>query len=264
MSLIYVCSSGGDILIEDVSIYCAVFVALLIKLGSAPFHQWFPSVASGLSWLINFILITWQKLAPLILVSYIISYNYVFIIAVGLRCVVGSLGGINQSSMRKLIAYSSINHLGWMLLGAYHGVGYLLVYYLIYILIRLVIVYYLLSSGIYYLSQMYYLIPVGGVPVLFGLNWISFGGLPPFIGFFPKWVLIRIGITSGQFILLRLIILISLFSLFYYTRVIYVVIAQSGVLSLLNNFKISGVVIIVSYLMVLSGLLFVPLLLLLI
>jgi len=58
MSLIYVCSSGGDILIEDVSIYCAVFVALLIKLGSAPFHQWFPSVASGLSWLINFILIT--------------------------------------------------------------------------------------------------------------------------------------------------------------------------------------------------------------
>jgi len=77
-------------------------------------------------------------------------------------------------------------------------------------------------------------------------------------------VLIIIGITSGQFILLRLIILISLFSLFYYTRVIYVVIAQSGVLSLLNNFKISGVVIIVSYLMVLSGLLFVPLLLLLI
>jgi NADH:ubiquinone oxidoreductase subunit 2 (subunit N) len=94
---------------------------------------------------------------------------------------------------------------------------------------------------------------------------MSFGGLPPLVGFFPKWIVIRLSIESGQFGLLSVIIFIRLFSLFYYVRVIYAVLAQSNVFNKLFNYKeYNESFILVFYILILSGLLFIPLLVLII
>jgi NADH-ubiquinone oxidoreductase chain 2 len=51
------------------------FTALLIKLGAAPFHFWFPAVSGGIGWIQNFFLITVQKLGPLVLIGYTITLS---------------------------------------------------------------------------------------------------------------------------------------------------------------------------------------------
>jgi len=103
---------------------------LLLKRGAAPFHFWFPNVIEGLSWINSLILITWQKIAPLILTSYIII-NKIILISVILSIIIGSLGGLNQTSLRKLMAFSSINHLGWILSAIYSRESLWIIYFFI-------------------------------------------------------------------------------------------------------------------------------------
>lgn len=203
-------------------------VALLIKLGAAPFHYWFPAVAAGVGWYQNFLLITVQKIGPLIILRYIWGTHQILILVVGASVIVGGVGGLNQSSLRKLMAYSSINHLGWLLVACGFGLKFILIYFIIYSLTNLILVRTLHFSGVYYLSQVYYYNSTGVLGVLIILIWFSFGGLPPFVGFLGKWMVIRLIVESQINGLCFLIIIISLVSLYYYTRVCYTIIRQSS------------------------------------
>ena len=104
---------------------------LMLKIGVAPFHFWFPNVIENISWLNNLILITWQKFAPLIIISYLVNLNILFIIFVIISTFIGAIGGLNQTSLRKLIAFSSINHMGWMIGGIIFNENLWLIYFLI-------------------------------------------------------------------------------------------------------------------------------------
>jgi NADH-ubiquinone oxidoreductase chain 2 len=88
---------------------------LLLKVGAAPFHFWFPGVAEGLSWDNLVVLITWQKAAPFILINYTVGTSFLITTSIILSSLVGAVGGFNQVSLRKIIAFSSINHIAWML-----------------------------------------------------------------------------------------------------------------------------------------------------
>lgn len=208
-----------------------LIIAILIKLGAAPFHFWFPAVSAGIGWLQNFILITWQKIGPLILLNYVWGLRPTLIILVGLRTYVGRVGGLNQSSLRKLLAYSSINHLGWLMVGSCFGLKFTVIYFIIYMLSNLGLIGGLNVCGFYYLSQIYYYRGSNFNMLLFLVNWLSFGGLPPFIGFFGKWLLINLIITGGISFLCTFMLVIRLISLYYYTRVCYSVLSQSCSLS---------------------------------
>ena len=96
-----------------------LLISLFTKLGAAPFHFWFPQVIEGLSWLQAIILITIQKLAPIYLISYLIDktlFLHFTTISAILSSLVGALGGLNTIRLRKLIAFSSINHISWILI----------------------------------------------------------------------------------------------------------------------------------------------------
>lgn len=153
--LISIILEGGVYLGFAVSSFTLI-VALLIKLGAAPFHYWFPAVASGIGWVQNFFLITWQKFGPLVLLNYVFGIPALIIILIGLRTFIGSVGGLNQRSLRKLIAYSSINHLGWLLVASYFGTKFMIIYFIIYTFTNLALVTTINISGYYYLSQVYY------------------------------------------------------------------------------------------------------------
>lgn len=217
--------------IFDTSGSLLLIIGLLIKLGAAPFHFWFPAVSAGIGWGQNFILITLQKIGPLVLLNYVWGLSPMLIILVALRTYVGRVGGLNQTSLRKLLAYSSINHLGWIMVGSCFGLKFTIVYFIIYMVSNLTLVGGLYTGGFYYLSQVYYYRGSQFNIILFLVNWLSFGGLPPFIGFFGKWLLINLMIRGGLSFLCTFILGMRLISLYYYTRVCYIVLNQSGRMS---------------------------------
>jgi len=92
-------------------IICTPF---LLKTGTAPLQWWFPGVMEGLRWENTALLITVQKAAPLILVSYLIEINPFTLGIILISTIVGSIGGLNQNSIWKILTYSSINHTGWI------------------------------------------------------------------------------------------------------------------------------------------------------
>lgn len=195
--------------------------SLLLKRGAAPFHFWFPRVIEGLTWTNNLILITWQKIAPIILISYCLNFNF-FIFIIFCSILVGSLGGLNQTSLQKLIAFSSINHLGWIMAGIINRENLWFIYFLFYSLLTISIVFLFNTFKLSNINQIFGIYQNNTIIkfVLF-LSLLSLGGLPPFLGFLPKWLIIESLINLNLFRLLIFIVIFTLITLFYYLRICY-------------------------------------------
>lgn len=198
-----------------------ILSSLLLKRGSAPFHFWFPNVIEGLSWINALLLITWQKIAPLILISYII-FKPLIITRIILSRLIGALGGLNQTSLRKLIAYSSINHLGWILAALYNSNQLWIIYFIFYSFLSFSIIFIFNMFKISHINQLFSMFFYSkNIKFFLFFNLLSLGGLPPFLGFFPKWMTIQILTINNQFILLTFIVLITLITLYFYIRLCY-------------------------------------------
>lgn len=195
---------------------------LLLKIGAAPFHFWFPGVMEGLSWINGLILITWQKIAPLILISYVLTRNAFSHTIILLSALAGSLGGFNQTSLRKIIAYSSINHLGWILAATLLGGNYWLTYFGFYVFLSLAILLIFNRFQLSHINQVFRL-PVSSPTLKLTLfcNLLSLGGLPPFLGFLPKWIIIQGIVQASLTPLITAIVLLTLITLFFYIRIGY-------------------------------------------
>nr|UOU85357.1 NADH dehydrogenase subunit 2 [Nephrotoma flavescens] len=195
---------------------------LLLKMGAAPFHFWFPGVMEGLSWLNGFILMTWQKIAPLMLISYFITPN-LFKMIICLSILVGSIGGLNQTSLRKMMAFSSINHLGWMLAAMLSNENLWEFYFYIYTFLSMTILILFNSLKIFHINQTFFI--MNNNPLIKFLTFtlfLSLGGLPPFLGFAPKWLVIQSMTMNNDILLMILMVCLTLITLFYYIRICYV------------------------------------------
>ncbi|YP_009390184.1 NADH dehydrogenase subunit 2 (mitochondrion) [Hermetia illucens] len=198
-----------------------ITTALLIKSGTAPFHFWFPSVMDGLSWTNSLILMTWQKIAPLVLVTYIYSLNLMIFFIIS-SALVGALGGLNQTSLRKLMAFSSINHLGWMLAAMADSNKLWLIYFIFYVFLSTAIIFMFNLFKTFHLNQIYSLsIQSTILKFCLFINLLSLGGLPPFLGFFPKWMIIQQLSTMNYMFMTFVLIMSSLITLFFYLRLCY-------------------------------------------
>nr|AFV08519.1 NADH dehydrogenase subunit 2 [Lucilia sericata] len=198
-----------------------IFSSLLLKSGSAPFHFWFPNVMEGLSWTNTLILMTWQKIAPLMLISYII-FKPLIITSIILSSLIGALGGLNQTSLRKLMAYSSINHLGWMLAAMYNSNLLWMTYFLFYSFLSFAMIFMFNMFKTSHINQLFSLFFHSKVMKFFlFFNLLSLGGLPPILGFFPKWIVIQSLTINNQLFLLTFMVLMTLITLYFYMRLSY-------------------------------------------
>nr|AMP43742.1 NADH dehydrogenase subunit 2 [Leptogaster longicauda] len=198
-----------------------ILCTLLIKSGTAPFHFWFPMVMEGLSWMCGLILLTWQKIAPLVLISYL-PFNKIFYIISIISIFIGSIGGLNQTSLKKIMAFSSINHLGWMLTALSVNENLWFMYFTVYSLLSLTLVMFFNMFKIFYMNQVFSLFVNSKIfKFIFCMNFLSLGGLPPFTGFFPKWMVIQHLIHSNQIMLMFLMTTLTLVTLYYYIRICY-------------------------------------------
>nr|BDL61414.1 NADH dehydrogenase subunit 2 [Deiratonotus japonicus] len=209
-----------------------IFLALLLKLASAPFHFWFPQVMEGLNWPQIFVLSTVQKFAPMILLSYILT-SFILIkmvlISAILSAILGALGGLNTMKLRKIIAFSSINHMSWMIVAISTGDIFWLFYFFIYSLILLSITSSFYKMQTFTLSNLIQSDQTSlSNALMLSFTMLSLGGLPPFTGFIPKWILIQIMMDMNLFLPLFFLLLSALITLYFYIRIVVIFILLSN------------------------------------
>nr|YP_010868543.1 NADH dehydrogenase subunit 2 [Alpheus brevicristatus]WGU20738.1 NADH dehydrogenase subunit 2 [Alpheus brevicristatus] len=204
--------------------------ALLLKMGAAPVHFWFPPIMQGVPWPQCIILMTLQKIAPLLLVSYTLTTpvsSYMIQISSSLSALTGAMGGLNQTLLRKILAFSSINHMGWMLAAISLSPNTLFTYLLIYSIVSSSLVLLLNSNQIFHFKQMSS-IPHMKTKTFSFMALFSLGGLPPFLGFIPKLLVINFLSSSKELIWVLILLISSLITLFYYTRIILTTLTLSA------------------------------------
>nr|QTT61225.1 NADH dehydrogenase subunit 2 [Tritia sp. t LAG-2017] len=236
---------------------------LCIKLGLFPFHYWLPGVMAGLPWVSCLILATWQKLAPLFLVVCLLELSQSYSMAMFLCAIsagsalIGGMGGMNQTQIRALLAYSSISHLGWMSFALIHSEWTMKMYLGIYVLISISLFMSLWYNDSGMMKNINSLKNSGFAALTIMLLLLSLGGLPPLLGFISKWLVITVGVKGPWTSAIFLLILGSLMSLFYYLSLFFSVFLSNlkkyginnqelghSIMILINTFNILGGILI--------------------
>nr|BCG21295.1 NADH dehydrogenase subunit 2 [Pterocaesio digramma] len=200
-----------------------ITIALALKIGLAPTHSWLPEVLQGLDLTTGLILSTWQKLAPFALLLQIQPTNPTLLIILGLMStLIGGWGGLNQTQLRKILAYSSIAHLGWMILVLQFSPSLTLLALLTYLIMTFstFLVFKLnKATNINTLAISWAKAPA--LTSLTPLVLLSLGGLPPLTGFMPKWLILQELTKQDLAPTATLAALTALLSLYFYLRLTY-------------------------------------------
>nr|YP_009058529.1 NADH dehydrogenase subunit 2 [Sus celebensis]AIM19486.1 NADH dehydrogenase subunit 2 [Sus celebensis] len=199
-------------------------MALAMKLGLSPFHFWVPEVTQGISLQAGLLLLTWQKLAPLSVLCQIpqsINPSLMLTMAM-LSILIGGWGGLNQTQLRKIMAYSSIAHMGWMTAVLPYNTTMTILNLLIYITMTLAMFMLLIHSSAtttLSLSHTWNKMPI--ITSLMMVTLLSMGGLPPLSGFMPKWMIIQEMTKNESIIMPTLMAMAALLNLYFYMRLAY-------------------------------------------
>nr|WBY73674.1 NADH dehydrogenase subunit 2 [Henicorhina leucophrys]WBY73675.1 NADH dehydrogenase subunit 2 [Henicorhina leucophrys] len=198
--------------------------ALAMKLGLAPFHFWFPEVLQGSPLLTGLLLSTVMKFPPTTLLFMTSpSLNPTLLVTMALlSTALGGWAGLNQTQTRKILAFSSISHLGWMTIIVHYSPKLALLNFYLYILMTAAVFLPLNSMKALKLSTlMTSWTKTPALSTMLMLALLSLAGLPPLTGFLPKWLIIQ-ELTKQEMALAATIIsLLSLLSLFFYLRLAY-------------------------------------------
>nr|BAM74889.1 NADH dehydrogenase subunit 2 [Taaningichthys minimus] len=201
----------------------AVTIALALKIGLAPAHFWLPEVLQGLDLTTGLILSTWQKLAPFAIITQLNPSNPSLLVFLGLTStLVGGWGGLNQTQLRKVLAYSSVAHLGWMILVLQFNPALTVLALTTYIIMTLSTFLTFKacdSTNVNTLAMSWTKLPplAGLAP----LALLSLGGLPPLTGFAPKWLILQELTKQGLPLTATIAALTALLSLYFYLRICY-------------------------------------------
>nr|AWF70056.1 NADH dehydrogenase subunit 2 [Microbates cinereiventris] len=198
--------------------------ALAMKLGLVPFHFWFPEVLQGSSLLIGLLLSTAMKFPPITLLymtSQSMNPTLLTTMAI-LSTALGGWMGLNQTQIRKILAFSSISHLGWMTIIISYSPKLALMNFYLYALMTTAVFISLNSMKALKLSTlMTSWAKTPAVNAVLMLTLLSLAGLPPLTGFLPKWLIIQELTKQEMATTATIISLLSLLGLFFYLRLAY-------------------------------------------
>jgi len=220
-----------------------ILVGLFFKMSAAPFHLWSPDIYEGSPSNSTIFFALLPKLSILVIfvrIFYMTFYDYTcsyveLISAVAICSVfVGSLGALMQRKIKSLVAYSSISHVGFMLIAfsalTSDGIQALFFYLIIYVLTSLCIWTIFMSLNLKkyvykktskHLSDLTYISVLNPIlAITFSTAFLSLAGIPPLVGFYAKTIVFLCALDSSLFFLALMSILISVISTFYYLRVI--------------------------------------------
>lgn len=216
-------------------------IGFLFKIGAAPLHSWAPDVYDGVPTIVTTWLTIMPKLSILvffILNNFLLEPNLLMISAL-LSLLLGSITGLAQYKIKRLLAYSTISHVGLILISLGSNTIYNLETSIFYILqysittlntfIILILLGYTLNknniisiySPIQYISQLrgqFFSNPA--LSVSLALSLFSMSGIPPLVGFFAKYYVINSAIMNGNYFLSLVIVITSVITAVYYLQII--------------------------------------------
>nr|ADK70367.1 NADH dehydrogenase subunit 2 [Formicivora melanogaster]AIL23314.1 NADH dehydrogenase subunit 2 [Formicivora melanogaster] len=198
--------------------------AISIKLGLVPFHFWFPEVLQGTSLTTGLLLATALKFPPtalFLLTSPSLNPTLLTLMAIA-STALGGWAGLNQTQTRKILAFSSISHLGWMTIILMYNPKLTLITFYLYCLMTIPIFLTLNTIKTLKLTTMstaWTKIP--SLTATLMLLLLSLAGLPPLTGFLPKWLIIQELTKQEMTLTATIIALLSLLGLFFYLRLAY-------------------------------------------
>nr|AGH67837.1 NADH dehydrogenase subunit 2 [Prinia atrogularis] len=198
--------------------------ALAMKLGLVPFHFWFPEVLQGSPLTTGLLLSTVMKLPPISLLYMVSpSLNPTLLICMAIMSTaLGGWMGLNQTQIRKILAFSSISHLGWMTVIISYNPKLTLLNFYLYALMTVTVFLTLNTIKVSKLSTlMTAWTKVPALNAMLLMTMLSMAGLPPLTGFLPKWLIIQ-ELTKQDMVPTAIAIsLLSLLGLFFYLRLAY-------------------------------------------
>nr|ANH09511.1 NADH dehydrogenase subunit 2 [Coeloseira compressa] len=220
-----------------------ILISFFFKLSVAPFHMWSPDVYEGSPSSVTAFLSTLPKIVILALTFRFIYFSFsdflliwrnMILFSVIGSLVIGSLGAFLQTKWKRFFAYSSITHLGFILIGFISGdfqsLLNVMFYFFVYLVTMLNIFTFILNFRIFYYSSHYqsrYLSEVSSLatfnPALaLTLTFILFSmvGIPPLAGFFAKFFILMTTLQTYSFGLSLIAILVSGITCFYYIRLV--------------------------------------------
>nr|AIL29301.1 NADH dehydrogenase subunit 2 [Ammodramus maritimus] len=198
--------------------------AVAMKLGLVPFHFWFPEVLQGSPITTGLLLSTLMKLPPITLLymtSPSLNPTLLTTLAI-LSAAIGGWMGLNQTQIRKILAFSSISHLGWMAIIIIYNPKLTLLNFCLYTMMTATVFLILNTIKVLKLSTlMTAWTKIPSLNAMLLLTLLSLAGLPPLTGFLPKWLIIQELTKQDMAPAATLISLLSLLSLFFYLRLAY-------------------------------------------
>nr|ACZ02250.1 NADH dehydrogenase subunit 2 [Amazilia rosenbergi] len=198
--------------------------AIAMKLGLVPFHFWFPEVLQGSPLITAMLLSTVMKFPPitiLFLTSHSLNPTLLTTMATA-SAALGGWMGLNQTQTRKILAFSSISHLGWMTIILIYNPELMLMTFYLYCTMTSAIFLTLNTTKSLKLSMMmtsWAKAPVLNTTLMVAL--LSLAGLPPLTGFLPKWLIIQELSKQEMAASATIIAILSLLGLFFYLRLAY-------------------------------------------
>jgi len=200
-----------------------IIIRIILKLGLAPCHYWYPTTIEILDWTNCILLSTWQKLAPLFIILYIVvpqNKKLIISIIIIINAIIGRIIAIRQKSIKKIIAYSSLRHIRWILAGIITNTPCLSVaYFIIYSIIIIPLFIIIKKENIDKIYESWRKKKLSTTSsLLIPLLIISISGLPPLIGFIPKILLINILIKFSTIVTIILVIR-SAINIFFYIKI---------------------------------------------
>ena len=228
----------SDLLIlSDNSIVLISFTFIVIsfcfKLSLFPFHFWIPDIYEGSSWDIINIIATLPKISVISVLTQLLINNNIIISLSLLSIAIGTLGALNQTKMKRLLAYSGISHMGFIILGyslmCNLGLTVGGLYLFVYMLTMLCVLVIIINNT----KKNDYIIELGGLKftnkilaITFILLILSIAGIPPLSGFISKWYLIWMTMDNYFNFSSLVVIFFSAVGLGYYLRLVKIVYFQ--------------------------------------
>lgn len=204
-----------------------ITVALLFKLAVAPFHFWAPDVYEGASLNIVALLVIVPKIAIFAVIVQLWPDPQILVLGSMLSMIIGGIGAINQTKIKRLFAYSGILNMGFIIAGlslsSFEGVQASLIYLIIY-LITAVLGFSVLS--LFNKERLTLELVIGlsrhnsVVAYLWGITFFSFAGIPPLLGFFAKWIILLSIIRENYTLLAIVAVVSSVVAGVYYVRLV--------------------------------------------
>lgn len=195
-----------------------IVIALILKLGIVPFHFWLPRLVNSLQTKEILVLLVWQKVAPLfVIVSLPMFESNIKIFIRLLSASVGRVLGLKQTQWRQIFTFSSISHLGWIIIRRVVSIWLFFVYFLTYAL-SLVQIFFFNNKSTTNTSSFFF----PGINLLNLIILLSLAGLPPMLGFLIKILVVYYFMGSPLIVFIIFVIIsFSIVRIFFYLKIFF-------------------------------------------